>query len=83
MFEGFVGDARLELTQCLTLGQVLQTFLTNPSKLRFYRCKIPTVITQTLIMSNLLDMNHESGQNCLQPRIIDEYNYFSSLILNH
>ena len=25
-----------------------QTFLTNPSKLRIYLCKIPTVITETL-----------------------------------
>jgi hypothetical protein len=27
-----------------------QTFLTNPSKLRIYLCKIPAVITETLIV---------------------------------
>ena len=27
-----------------------QTLLTNPSKLRIYPCKTPTVITETLIM---------------------------------
>jgi hypothetical protein len=26
------------------------SFLTNPSKLRIYLCKIPTVITETLIV---------------------------------
>ena len=36
--------------QCLTTSQFPQTFLTNPSKLRIYRCKIPTVITETLIV---------------------------------
>jgi hypothetical protein len=39
-----------ELTQCLTLSQFAQTFLTNPSKLRIYPCKIPTVNTETLIV---------------------------------
>ena len=39
-----------ELTQCLTLSQFPQTFLTNPSKLRTYLCKIPTTITKTLIV---------------------------------
>jgi hypothetical protein len=34
----------------LTLGQFPQTFLTNPSKLRIYICKILTVITGTLIV---------------------------------
>jgi hypothetical protein len=28
-----------------------QTFLTNPSKLRIYPCKIPAVITETLIVN--------------------------------
>jgi hypothetical protein len=32
-------------SNCLTLNQFTQTFLTNPSKLRIYLCKIPTVIT--------------------------------------
>ena len=31
----------------LTLSQLPETFLTNPSKLRIYLCKIPTVITET------------------------------------
>jgi hypothetical protein len=35
---------------CLTLNQFPQTFLANPSKLRIYPCKIPTVITETLIV---------------------------------
>jgi hypothetical protein len=30
-----------ELTQCLTLSQFPQTFLTNPSKLRIYHAKFP------------------------------------------
>jgi hypothetical protein len=30
-----------------------QTFLTNPSKLRIYLCKIPAVITETLIEPGL------------------------------
>jgi hypothetical protein len=35
----------------LTLNQFPQTFLTNPSKPSMhYRCKIPTVITETLIV---------------------------------
>ena len=34
----------------LTLDQFSQTFLTNPSKLKIYPCKIPTVITETLIV---------------------------------
>jgi hypothetical protein len=38
----------MELTLYLTLSQFLQTFLTNPSKLRIYLCKIPTVTTETL-----------------------------------
>ena len=33
---------------CLTQTQFPQTFLTNPSKLRIYLCKIPTVIRETL-----------------------------------
>ena len=40
MFEGI--DSVLKLSR---------TFLTNPSKLRIYLCKIPTVITETLIAS--------------------------------
>jgi hypothetical protein len=35
-----------ELNHCLTLSQ----FPTYPSKLRIYLCKIPTVITETLIV---------------------------------
>jgi hypothetical protein len=31
-----------------TESVILQTFLTNPSKLRIYLCKIPTVITETI-----------------------------------
>jgi hypothetical protein len=31
-----------------------QTFLSNPSKLRIYVCKIPTVITETLIVYQAL-----------------------------
>jgi hypothetical protein len=31
---------------------VPQTFLTNLSKQRIYPCKIPTVITETLIVEN-------------------------------
>ena len=38
------------VSQCLTLSQFPQTFLTNPSKLRIYMCKMPTVITETLIV---------------------------------
>jgi hypothetical protein len=30
------------MTRCLTLSQFPQIFLTNPSKLRIYLCKIPT-----------------------------------------
>ena len=37
--------------KCVKLSQFPQTFLTNPSRLRIYRCKIPTVITETLIDS--------------------------------
>jgi hypothetical protein len=42
MFEGtdWVFNAKL----------VPETFLANPSKLRIYLCKIPTVITETLIV---------------------------------
>ena len=32
------------------LRELTQTFLTNPSKLRIHLCKIPTVITETLIV---------------------------------
>ena len=39
-----------ELTQCLTSSQFPQTFLTSPSKLRIDLCKIPTVISETLIV---------------------------------
>jgi hypothetical protein len=42
-----------KLIQCLTLRQFPQTFLTNPSKLRIYLCKIPTVITETLYQAIL------------------------------
>ena len=35
---------------CLTLNQFPQTFLTNPSKLRIYLWKIPTMIAETLIV---------------------------------
>ena len=31
----------------LNIESVPQTFLTNPSKLRIYLCKIPTVMTET------------------------------------
>ena len=34
----------------LKLRQFSHTFLTNPSKLRVYPCKIPTVITEALIV---------------------------------
>jgi hypothetical protein len=43
MFEGT--DSVLTV---VSSSQFLQTFLTNPSKLRTYLCKIPTVITETL-----------------------------------
>jgi hypothetical protein len=33
-----------------TSSKFPQTFLTNAAKLRIYRCKIPTVITETLIV---------------------------------
>ena len=33
------------------INQSPQTFLTNLSKLRIYPCKIPTVITETSIVS--------------------------------
>ena len=32
------------------ISQLPQRFLTNPSKLRIYLCKIPTVVTETLIV---------------------------------
>jgi hypothetical protein len=32
-----------------------QTFRTNPSKLRIYLCKIPTVITETFIVQTKLN----------------------------
>jgi hypothetical protein len=35
----------------VTQSEFPQTFLTNPSKLRIYLCKIPTVITETLTVS--------------------------------
>jgi hypothetical protein len=38
------------MTRYLTMSQLPQTFLTNPSKPRIYLCKIPTVITETLIV---------------------------------
>ena len=45
MFEG--NDSVFKLT----LNQFPQTFLTNSSELRIYiLCKIPTVITETLIV---------------------------------
>ena len=33
----------------LTVSQVSQAFLTNPSRFRIYLCKIPNVITENLI----------------------------------
>jgi branched-subunit amino acid transport protein len=36
------------------LGQFLQTFLTNPLDLEFtHACKIPTVITETLVYTTV------------------------------
>jgi hypothetical protein len=36
-------------TRCKTLTQFPHIFLTNSSKLRIYLCKIPTVITRSLM----------------------------------
>ena len=38
------------MTRCLSLSQFPQTFLTNPLKLTIYLRKIPTVITETLMV---------------------------------
>ena len=47
MFEGT--DSVFEATDSvLNTESVPSTFLTDPSKLRIYLCKIPTVITETL-----------------------------------
>ena len=46
------------MTHCLTLSQFPQTFLTNPSKLRIYPCKIPTVITESLIVYTWLKQGY-------------------------
>ena len=43
----------LQDLQCLTPSQFPQTFLTNPSKLL---CKIPTVITETLVVGAVEDV---------------------------
>jgi hypothetical protein len=40
MFEGTIQS----------LSQFAETVLTNPSKLRTYSCKIPTMITETLVV---------------------------------
>jgi hypothetical protein len=39
-----------DLVLILTPSQFHQTFLTNSSKLRIYLGKVPTVITETLIV---------------------------------
>jgi hypothetical protein len=49
MFDhGLLNRHGLLIIHGLRLSQSPQTFLTNPSKLRIYLCKIPTVITETL-----------------------------------
>ena len=55
-----------ELTQCKTTSQFPKKFLTNPSKLRIYPCKIPTVITETSIVYSFLLLQYE-------PRLIIEH----------
>ena len=39
-----------DYSRCETLNQFPQTFLINPSKHRIYLWKIPTVITETLMV---------------------------------
>ena len=51
MFEGTVLDSVFNT-------EFPQTFLTNPSKLTIFRCRIPTVITETLIVSIRLEDKH-------------------------
>ena len=48
-FEGFVGTFEGTDSELNTESVPLK-FFTNPSKLRIYLCKIPTVITETLIV---------------------------------
>ena len=43
MFEGLAHAV-------FNIESVAQTFLTNPSKRRIYPCKIPTVITESLMV---------------------------------
>jgi hypothetical protein len=38
----------------LLLSEFPQKFLTNPLKPKIYLCKIPTVITETLILSEMV-----------------------------
>jgi hypothetical protein len=61
-----------ELTHCLTLrlSRFPRTFLTNPSKLRIYRCKIPTVITETLIAETRHDIRETLIYFCKKTRTL-------------
>ena len=58
----------LLVTQYLTLSPVPQPFLTNPSKLRIYLCKVPTVITETLIVLTRLSSICKHARYFQRPR---------------
>ena len=56
-----------ELTTLVANSSVKNFFLTNPSKLRIYRCEIPTVITETLISLSVKFIGcHISPLPCVQ-----------------
>jgi hypothetical protein len=52
-FEGFYKTCVRKLIWCQIRSRFPQAFHTNPSKLTIYLCKIPTVITETLIYCKL------------------------------
>jgi hypothetical protein len=65
------------LARCWTPSQVLQWCLTNPSKLRIYPCKIPTVITEALkVYCNKFNINIVTVKcGCTDKTIINHHMY--------
>ena len=53
----------------MSLSQFPETFLTNPSKLRIYLCKIPTVITKTLIV---VPLQNDLPKSCSHLKVSDD-----------
>jgi hypothetical protein len=52
------------VSRTLTRNQFPQTLLTNPSKLRIYLRRIPTVITETLTVLGLFYTSNFGGVEC-------------------